>query len=70
VVPITTGKSPEILWSQLVGSRYTVNKLMREGSLRRVWCHMLGEMAKEVTSLIHLWQNILKMYLGKIIDTH
>ena len=41
---------------------------MRKGCLRRVWYHML--MAKEVTFLIHLWQNILKMYLGNIIDTH
>jgi hypothetical protein len=31
---------------------------------------MLGNMAKEVTSLIRLWRNILKMYLGNIIDTH
>jgi hypothetical protein len=63
VVPITTGKSSEILWSWLVGSR-------RKGSLRGVWYHMLGTMAKEVTFLIHLWRNILKMYLGNIIDTH
>jgi hypothetical protein len=53
VVPITTGKSSEILWSWLVGSR-------RKGSLRGVWYHMLGNIAKEVTFLIHLWRNILK----------
>ena len=64
---MTTGKSSEILWSWFVGSRDTVNKWMRKGSLR-VWYHML--MAKEVAFLIHLRQNILKMYLGNIIDTH
>ena len=68
VIPITTGKSSEILWSRLVRSRHTVNKWMRKGSLRRVWHPMLG--AKEVTFLIHLWQTILKTYQGNIIDTY
>jgi hypothetical protein len=63
VVPITTGKSSEILWSWLVGSR-------REGSLRGFGYHVLGNITKGVTFLIHLWQNILKMYLGNITDTH
>ena len=31
---------------------------------------MLGEMTNKVTFLIHLWRNILKMYLRNIIDTH
>jgi hypothetical protein len=43
---------------------------MRKGRLRRVWRHMLGNMTKEAKLLIHLWRNILKMYLGNIIGTH
>jgi hypothetical protein len=67
-MPITTSKSSEILWSLLVGSRDTVIKQRRKGGLRRVWSHIL--IAKEVTFLIDLRQNILKTYLGNIIYTY
>ena len=53
VIPIATSKLSEILWSWLVGSTDTVNKLMRKGSLRRVWYHMLGIDSK-ITFLIYL----------------
>ena len=70
MVPITTGESSEILWSRLVGSRDIVNKRMRKGHLRGVWYHMLGNVAKGATFLIHLWRNILKTFLGIITETH
>ena len=63
VVPITTGESSEILWSGLVGSRHTVNKPVGKGGLRGVWYYILGNVSKEVTFLVHLWRDVLKMNL-------
>ncbi len=54
-------QSSEIFCSQLVGGRDPVNDRMRKG-LNRVWCNMLGNVAKMVT-LIHLRQNVLDVYL-------
>jgi hypothetical protein len=56
VVPITTGKAPEILWSWLVGGGDTV----KESGLKRAWFHMLGNTTNEVAFLIYLWRNVLK----------
>lgn len=57
MVPIPTGELLEIFWSWLVGNRDIVRKRMRKGGLRRVWYHMpvLGNVAKEIISLILLW---------------
>ena len=48
VLQITTGESPQIFSSYLVGDRDPVNKRMREGSLN-IWCIMLRTVVERVT---------------------
>ena len=39
-------------------------KRLSEGGLNRVWPIVLRNVAKGVTFYIHLWRNVLDMYIG------